>query len=111
MQIVSHGKHNLVLGMVQLLALLLVTHLDVTLRGLVLPSSAGGTKGRDSSFYSPSNSQPYTLQCNPLVLVLLPAPLLYPRQSLGATEFREIATETDLYNNRGSSAWYVVNKE
>lgn len=116
MQIVSHGKHNLMLGMDELLALVLVTHLDVTLLGPFLPNSAGGTKGRDSSSYTTPNNQPCALQCNALVLVLHlqcnnSVPLLYSRWSLGTTELREVATETDFYNNRGSSTWYVVNKE
>lgn len=90
MQIVSHGKHNLVLGMDELLALVLVTHLDVTLLGLFLPSSAGGTKGRafsSSSSSSTSTNQPQALQCNALLLGLhlefSDSSLLYPRWTLG----------------------------
>lgn len=60
MQIVSHGKHNLMLGMDELLALVLVKHLHVTLLGLFLPHSAGGTRGRDDSSYITSNNQPYS---------------------------------------------------
>lgn len=70
MQIVSHGKHNLMLAMDELLALVLVTHMDVTLLGLLLPSSAGGTKGRDSSSTTTSDNPPCALQCNALLLLL-----------------------------------------
>lgn len=55
MQIISPVKHSLMLGMGELLASALVTHLDVTPLGLFLPSSAGVIKGR--GFYT--TNQPY----------------------------------------------------
>lgn len=59
-QILSPVKYSLMLGTHELLASVLVTHLDVTLLGLFLPSSAGGVKGRDFSFYTTSTNQPYS---------------------------------------------------
>lgn len=56
-QIVSPVKYSLLLGMDELLALVLVTHLDITLLGLFLPNSAGGIKGRDFSFCTASTNR------------------------------------------------------
>lgn len=60
-QMVSPVKYSLMLGMDELLASVLVTHLDVTLLCLFLPNSAGGIKGRDFSFYTTSTNEP----CSP----------------------------------------------
>ena len=59
-QIVSPVKYSLMLRMDELLASVLVTHLDVTLLGLFLPNSAGSVKGRDFSFYTTSNNELYS---------------------------------------------------
>lgn len=98
------------LGMDELLALLLVIHLDVTLLGLFLPRSAGGTKGRDSSSYTTSNQQPHTLVLA-LHLECHDSSSALSQRATGTPEFREIATETDFYTNRGSSTWRAVNME
>lgn len=103
-QIVSPVKYNLMLGMDELLASVLVTHLDVTLLGLFLPNSAGDIKGRDLSFYTTSTTHLRAPQSKFLVLVLHPECSGFssacPGQSLGTREFREVTSETGCHCSR-----------
>lgn len=103
-QIVSPVKYNLMLGMDELLASVLVTHLDVTLLGLFLPNSAGDIKGRDLCFYTTSTTHLRAPQSKFLVLVLHPECSGFssacPGQSLGTRELREVTSEAGCHCSR-----------